>query len=288
MVQLLKGELFFEPDFPLFLNRETESFRVKYHQHDFIELCLVEEGSGFQYIDEQTIPVKKGDLFLLPIGVPHVFRPASPQSTDPLIICNCIFKVEVLRDIIDWLPPNPLFQQLMTGSDEPNWYHIKDKHHRFHELFRAAYIEYQQRPSSYKNMLKSYLVQILILFDRLLHIEEGHTEENRFILQYDKFGDILSYMNHHLHKPLTLQQMADAFYMSVSQFQRVFKTATGQTFSKYLQHIRIQKSCHLLIHTSLSVQQIAGKVGYSDMKFFHSLFRRITGCTPQQYRNQAR
>jgi len=287
MVQLLRGERFFEPDFPMFLNRETESFHVKFHQHDFIELSLVEEGSGYQHIEDETIPVRKGDLFLLPIGTSHVFRPASPQTSEPLIICNCIFKPEVLQEILGWLPPNPLFRQL--AEQEPAaqpWYQFQDKHHRFQELFRAAYIEYQQCASNYRSMLKAYLVQILILLDRMTRTTE-HVQDP-FILQQEKIGDILSYMNLHLHEPLTLQKMADTFYMSTSHFQRIFKTVTGQTFNKYLQHLRIQRSCHLLIHTTLTIQQIAAQVGYADMKFFHLLFRRITGRTPQQYRQQNR
>jgi AraC-like DNA-binding protein len=286
MVQLLRGEQFFEPDFPMFLNRETESFRVKFHQHDFIELCLVEEGSGYQHIEDETIPVRKGDLFLLPIGTSHVFRPASPQTSEPLIICNCIFKAEVLQEILDWLPPNPLFSRLADQEPtERHWYQFQDKHHRFQELFRAAYIEYQQRSSNYHSMLRAYLVQILILLDRVMRASDASGQvQDTFILQQEKIGDILSHMNLHMHEPLTLQKMADTFYMSTSHFQRIFKTVTGQPFNKYLQHMRIQRSCHLLIHTTLTVQQIAAQVGYADMKFFHTLFRRITGCTPQQYR----
>ncbi|OXS55849.1 hypothetical protein B1A99_21725 [Cohnella sp. CIP 111063] len=52
----------------------------------------------------------------------------------------------------------------------------------------------------------------------------------------------------------------------------------------YVQNVRIAKCCRILATTDKSVQQTANEVGYSDMKFFHSLFRKITGSSPQQYR----
>jgi len=72
--------------------------------------------------------------------------------------------------------------------------------------------------------------------------------------------------------------------MSAGHFQSQFKKLTGQTFNHYLQNVRIQKCCQLLRTTDKSVQQTANEVGYSDMKFFHSLFRKITGNSPQRYR----
>lgn len=43
----------------------------------------------------------------------------------------------------------------------------------------------------------------------------------------------------------------------------------------------------MLETTDLPVNEIVGRIGYTDLKFFHALFRKLTGCTPLQYRSKA-
>ena len=289
VIQFLGGERFFELDFPIFVNRETESFKVKYHQHDFIEICLVEQGHGFHHIGNQTIPVQKEDLFLLPVGTPHVFRPSSPDSNEPLVICNYIFKLEAIEEVKQWIPgDSELFRILYSPEHRSKpWYHYQDRYNRFAQLFDSAYLEYHQRFSDYRTMLKTTLLQVLILLHRMQSDVAGKGED-RAARGMEKVKDVLHYVNNHLHEPLVLKELAEKNLMSVSQLQQHFKAATGKTFTQYVQHLRIQRSCDLLNTTNLSVQQIAQRIGYSDMKFFHALFRKITGCTPREYRNHSR
>lgn len=289
MVQLLTGDLFFKHDCLIYLNRETESFKVKYHTHDFIEICLVEEGRGFQHIGDQTIPVQKGDLFLLPVGTSHVFRPSSPQSPEPLVICNCIFQLEAIGDVQDWLPAHSELYRALFYPQESNcsYYYYQDKHQRMGHMFQMAYLEFHQQYAEFKTMLKTMLLQILILLHRM-QSEVSNTDKLPSPGRYrDKLEDIIQHIHHHAHEQLTLKEMADSCSISVSHLQQLFKQATGQTFTRYVQHVRIQLSCVLLETTDLPVNEIVGRVGYSDLKFFHSLFRKVTGCTPLQYRMKA-
>ncbi|MFC4304411.1 helix-turn-helix domain-containing protein [Cohnella boryungensis] len=288
MIQMLGGERFFEPDFPIFVNRETESFKVKFHQHDFIELCLVEEGHGFQHIGDEVIPVQKEDLFLLPVGTPHVFRPSSPQSTAPLVICNCIFKLEAIEEVKHWIPQDSELYRILYAPKErmKAWYQYRDRHNRFGQLFHTAYLEYHQRFSNHRTMLKTILLQILLLLQRTQTVTPSQIELPIPHSSKEKVEEIIQHVNQHVHEPLLLHALADAYFMSVSQLQQRFKAATGHTFTHYIQQLRIERSCELLETTGLTVQQVAHRVGYTDMKFFHALFRRIAGCTPKQYRKK--
>jgi AraC-like DNA-binding protein len=289
MVQVLTGDRFFKPDFPIFLNRETESFKVKYHTHDFIEICLVEEGRGFQFIGDQTIPVQKGDIFLLPIGTSHVFRPSSPQSTEPLVICNCIFQLEAIRDVKDWIPSQSELYRVLYSPQElkQGWYYYQDKHNRLSQMFQMAYLEFHQQFSEHRTMLKTILLQILILLHRM-QSEVTNADKLQSTNRYrEKVEDMIQFIHHHAHEQLTLKDMASSSSISVNHLQQLFKQATGQTFNRYVQHVRIQRSCVMLETTDLPVNEIVGRVGYTDLKFFHALFRKLTGCTPLQYRTKA-
>jgi AraC family L-rhamnose operon transcriptional activator RhaR len=95
------GDLYFLPELPLFVNRVHESFELQQHTHDFIEISYVAEGSGAHYIDHTSLTVSKGDLFFIPVGVSHVFRPASTIQSKPLVVYNCIFTQEWLNHLLN-------------------------------------------------------------------------------------------------------------------------------------------------------------------------------------------
>lgn len=69
-------------------------------------------------------------------------------------------------------------------------------------------------------------------------------------------------------------------------FQRRFKAATGMTPIEYSQHLRVGKSRELLEFTRRTVDQIAWSVGYEDAAAFRKLFHRITGLSPNEYRQR--
>ncbi|WP_110933743.1 AraC family transcriptional regulator [Paenibacillus bouchesdurhonensis] len=287
MVFTLRGTRFFEDDFPIYLNREVEAFHLREHVHDFVELCLVEEGQGHHYIDKKSYPVQKGDIFLLPVGTVHVFRPVSAKSSHPLVVCNCIFKLEALQELLgSFQPGSPLYDMLTrTSAGEGGcWYQFRDKHNRLHQLFNEAYIEYYNRGSNYRVLIRSLVLQIFITLDRLARETATSSYIEPSTLKADRMQEALQILQDRYQEHLTLEMMAEKSFMSVRQFQNMFKQATGKTFNRYVQHVRILKSCELLVHTDWSVAQIAEEVGYSDMKFFHALFRKITGETPLRYR----
>ena len=83
---------------------------------------------------------------------------------------------------------------------------------------------------------------------------------------------------------ISTQMLADRAGMSERTFVRHFKAATGKLPAAYVQALRIEAAKTLLEHENGPVQSIAESVGYSDLAFFRSLFKRATGMTPQQYR----
>jgi transcriptional regulator GlxA family with amidase domain len=86
--------------------------------------------------------------------------------------------------------------------------------------------------------------------------------------------------------PVAVVEMAGVAGMEERTFQRRFKAATGMTPVEYVQHIRVGKARELLEFTRRTVDQIAWSVGYEDAAAFRKLFHRITGLSPQDYRQR--
>lgn len=65
---------------------------------------------------------------------------------------------------------------------------------------------------------------------------------------------------------------------------RLFKEATGMSISGYLTAFRIRRACELLDASDLSIRSIACSVGFEDQLYFSKIFKKITACTPSNYR----
>ena len=71
-------------------------------------------------------------------------------------------------------------------------------------------------------------------------------------------------------------------------FSTLFKKETGESFSRYLTQIRMEKAKELLEQTALKNYEIAEKVGFSDPHYFGISFKKMTGKTPTEYAREKR
>ncbi|WP_102347241.1 helix-turn-helix domain-containing protein [Bacillus sp. Marseille-P3661] len=85
---------------------------------------------------------------------------------------------------------------------------------------------------------------------------------------------------------LTLKDMADLVYLSPSYFSKLFKEETGTTFVEYLSWIRVQKAKSMLRMSSIPIDVIANNTGFKNSSYFSTIFKRVEGKTPSQYRDQ--
>lgn len=92
------------------------------------------------------------------------------------------------------------------------------------------------------------------------------------------------YIDAHLEWPLTVADMARVGNVSVSRLHALFKKHLATTPQKYLKQRRLHRASELLAHTSLSVMEVALRVGYGDQAAFSRAFRKHTGKAPLAYR----
>jgi len=93
-----------------------------------------------------------------------------------------------------------------------------------------------------------------------------------------------NYVLQHFSEPITLEDVCAATGFSVSYFSKLFKKESGEGFSKYLARVRIDRAKELLRETNLPVTEVCDMVGYSDIKHFTGMFKKMTSLSPGQYR----
>jgi two-component system, response regulator YesN len=96
--------------------------------------------------------------------------------------------------------------------------------------------------------------------------------------------DIKRYLEDNYTKEITLQQLADHFFLSRENVSRKFKLVSSENLSDYLTTLRVNKAKELLTSTEMRLSEIAGLVGFQDEKYFGRVFKKAVGKTPSEYR----
>jgi AraC-like DNA-binding protein/mannose-6-phosphate isomerase-like protein (cupin superfamily) len=103
---------------------------------------------------------------------------------------------------------------------------------------------------------------------------------------HDPIFHAKQYIQAHLHQELTLQSVAQAVHLSRTQFIILFRQQTGQSFVEYVTELRLEWACQLLRETGWTIHHVCEFIGFKAPAYFHRLFRRKMGMTPQQYREK--
>jgi two-component system, response regulator YesN len=107
----------------------------------------------------------------------------------------------------------------------------------------------------------------------------------KFQKEKNNMQHVEEYLQQHYQKDITLQDIADRFYLSREYISRKFKQDYGATITDYVTNIRMEKAKKLLENPYLKIYEVAYGVGYGNEKYFSKVFKKHTGVTPNEYRH---
>lgn len=98
--------------------------------------------------------------------------------------------------------------------------------------------------------------------------------------------EIAKYIEQHVHADITLQEIANRFYLSREYISRKFKQEMDENISDFIARSRIKRAKELLANGQLRISQIAEQVGFQDEKYFSKVFKKWEDCSPNDYRKR--
>lgn len=110
-----------------------------------------------------------------------------------------------------------------------------------------------------------------------------YIKENKGDTYSNVIKKALEYIEQHYNEELSAQKVAEAVYLSPNYFSHIFKKIRKESFTDYLNKIRVEKAKLLLSKNLYKVYEVSDMVGYSDYKYFSSVFKKLVGVSPTQY-----
>lgn len=102
-----------------------------------------------------------------------------------------------------------------------------------------------------------------------------------------EINTVLEYIDKHLDENITCESMANMVNMNCSYFSRLFKKEVGLSFTDYMIQQRINKATDFLTKTDMPIEEITKYVGLQQPSYFYKIYKKVTGKTPGEVRNNS-
>lgn len=232
-------------------------------------LHLTTEGSGRYECIRQQFVAQRGDLVLLSPDAPYEYRldPNSDRWRHEYIVFQPMAR---LVEWINWpeLGPNILHARVPLEDMET----IENVFAATRELDTAN--DYNDNA-----MFCNLVEQVLIRVQKFISDSELQFRDTRC-------NDAKTFIRSNLRRPLSVDEIAQHVQLSRTQLSVLFKRATGQSVTQWMNDQRMALAVHSLLQTDHSIAAIADEVGFVDPLYFSRKFKLSMGYSPRDYRKK--
>jgi two-component system, response regulator YesN len=180
---------------------------------------------------------------------------------------------------------NTLHQEYLLNKQ----YYIVNLTHIFIEFANSLHVEIQEmvegdiveKLSGYHHLSDMFSFLEKLVFDiREANIETSKTRAN------DILEEAIFYLNNnYADTNVSMDSLCEKLGVSISYLSTMFKKVLDSSFGKYLIGLRMEKAKELLRFSNMKIYEIATNVGYNDVYYFSYSFKKYTGQSPKEYRN---
>jgi AraC-like DNA-binding protein/mannose-6-phosphate isomerase-like protein (cupin superfamily) len=244
------------------------------HIHDCYEIYYSISGGKQFLIDNRFYDIHPGDLFIINQFESHYLAQINNMVHERIIISiHPEFLKEVSTAKTDlnhcFTERNQVFNHRISLN--------KEQQHRF--LYYIGKITTSNEFGS--DILERTAFMEMMVMINSLFINNHSSADSSF--QYNQqVQEILTYINQHITEPITVEKLAEQFFISTSYICRIFRAATGTTINKYVnaRRITIAKS---LLSMDTGVSEVCEKCGFNDYSNFFKAFTKAVGISPKKY-----
>ncbi len=265
-------------DFELQYKLDSYLIDVELHHHDFYELFYLVSGDVTYTIESRLYQVLPGDVLLIsPRELHQVHIQAEHAAYERYVL---------------WIHPQ-LIQQLSSESADlcqaldstrPGYDNRlrpqPEDRQKLHTLMEQLHRESQETEFASGLMSRSLLTQILVTVNRLALREDCHFQDKS--RSGETISQVVNFINLHYSEPLSLDMLAERFYISKYHLSHEFQRQTGTSIGRYLQKKRLQIARQLLSQGN-KPNKVYSVCGFGEYTGFYRAFKAEYGISPREF-----
>jgi len=251
------------------------------HTHNYLELAYVLKGSAIHSRNQTDTLVREGDYFIIDYDSLHSYK----AVTDQFQLINCLFLPEFIdpalincRSLKAVISNYQIHFKNAFFTANPSSNTFCDEEGKIRALLLAILEEFQVHAPGYQQIIHARMIELLVTTMRKIYLD------HQLDLHESNMDSVIQYIGAEYMNEITLKDICKKFNYSLPYMSMKFKKTLGMTYVEYLQKSRIEQSMRLLVHTDMTVDEIAWAVGYRDIKSFYTVFKRFANTTPAKFR----
>lgn len=250
----------------------------------FARIYLVQEGKARLHLPEKTQELTPGHLYLIPPFTQHSYECSNyfslyyihiyeNQTSNERVLEDFIFPVEVAATLLDASLVKQLFE---INPDRDLKRYDPSDYDNSSTLFRTI-SSHAQTPVSTIFATKGILYLLCSCF-----LAEA---QHKYRITDNRIRKVLRHIRLNIDSPVSIDELSDMCCLSKDHFIRLFKKELQITPVQYINRKKIEKAQLKIITGDLPVKDIAYSLSFDNISYFNRLFRKYTGISPTQYRN---
>lgn len=255
-----------------------------WHYHNHYEISFITEGAGKRIVADSMESFHPGDLVFIGQNLPHVWiadKARFALSNRNLEMVYLQFSTAIL------------FPQLLSMPEFSNVRKALEMSERGiqivgNTLNNVSEIMLQLPYQNGIEQLLNFYRLMDIIGKSTSNIELASEEYlmKKFNTSNKRIEAIHDYFMNNYRNEVNLEELSQLVNMAKGSLCRFFKENSGITLWEYLNHIKIEFACKMLMNNELNIAQVCFDSGFNNLNHFNRQFRKITGITPSSYRKK--
>ncbi len=258
--------------------------KSSWHYHNNYEISFITEGSGKRIVGDSIEEFQPGDLVFLGRNLPHVWI-ADKETRTPtdrtLEMVFLQFTSEVLGSQLLTLPEFRNMDKAMVSSERGIQIVGQTLNEVSELMLQMPYLK------GFERMLHFFrMMDIIGKSDSNIPLASKEYLSGRFKTGNKRIAVIHDHLMNNYREEVNLKELADLVSMAEGSLCRFFKENMGKTLFEYLNQIKTDFACKLLMDPDLSILEVCLDSGFNNLSHFNKQFRKITGIPPSEYRKR--
>ena len=263
------------------LEDKKENFYNYYHRHDEAQITYILKGKGTIMVGNVLQSFQSGDLFVLKPNEPHIFDRdvEGEEEIGDIHAIHIFVNFERMKKLYH-IPEFETVKDYLLELDSSKMLDRSISEHMIHFFTNLLVKTSMPRFTEFLSLLHMLAIHksdVVSLYSGVRNMSYSDKDGVRI-------SQVYKYTFDHYDEDITVDQVASLVHMTPTSFCKFFKKHTMKTYITFLNEVRIEKACQILINNkSEHIAEAAFQVGFNNIVHFNRVFKAVTQMSPRKY-----